>query len=59
MTRCLELNMECRASLIYAHLLSSGLDPDEVRRGQLLTVLAAVSLLLLTQLFVLCVYAAV
>jgi hypothetical protein len=44
--------MECRAPLIYAHLLSPGLDPDEVRRGQLSTVLAAVSVLLLSQLFV-------
>jgi hypothetical protein len=39
--------MECRAALIYAYLLSPGLDPDGVRRGQLLTALAAVSVLLL------------
>ena len=45
--------MECRASLIYAQLLSPGLDLDEVRLGQLLTVLAAVSVLLLSQLFAL------
>ncbi|WGD55228.1 hypothetical protein QA641_15910 [Bradyrhizobium sp. CB1650] len=45
--------MECRGPLIYAHLLSPGLDPDEVRRGQLLTALAGVSVLLLLQLFVL------
>jgi hypothetical protein len=45
--------MECRAPLIYAHLLSPGLDPDEVCRGQLLTVLAAIPILLLSQLFVL------
>jgi len=58
-TRRLELNMECRAPLIYAHLLSPGLDPDEVRRGQLLTVLAAIPILLLSQLFVLLVSTAV
>jgi hypothetical protein len=51
--------MECRGPLIYAHLLSPGLDPDDVRKGQLLTVLAAVSVLLLSQLFVLLVNAAV
>ena len=45
--------MECRASLIYAQLLISGLDLDEVRYGQLLTALAAVSGLLLLQLLVL------
>jgi hypothetical protein len=44
--------MECRASLIYAQLLISGLDLGEVRHGQLLTVLAAVSVLLLSQLLV-------
>jgi hypothetical protein len=51
--------MDCRGSLIYAHLLSPRLDPDEVRQGQLLTILAAVSVLLLSQLFVLLVNAAV
>jgi hypothetical protein len=50
--------MECRGSLIYAHLLSPGLDPDEVRRGQLLTILVAVSALLLSQLMVLLMSAA-
>jgi hypothetical protein len=44
--------MECRASLIYAQLLISGLDLDEVRHGQLLTVLAAILALLVVQLFV-------
>jgi hypothetical protein len=33
--------MECRASLIYAQLLSPGLDLDEVRSGQLFTVCGA------------------
>jgi len=33
--------MECRACLIYAQLVSPELDLDEVRYGQLLTVLAA------------------
>jgi hypothetical protein len=51
--------MECRAPLICAHLLSPGRDPDDVRQGQLLTILAAVSVLLLSQLFVLLVDAAV
>jgi len=38
--------MECRGPLIYAELISPGLDPDEVRHGQLLTVLTAVSALI-------------
>jgi hypothetical protein len=38
--------MECRASLVHAHLVLPGLDPDEVLRGQLLTVLIALSGLL-------------
>jgi hypothetical protein len=38
--------MECRALLIYAALISPGLDQDEVRRGQLLTVLAAALILI-------------
>jgi hypothetical protein len=38
--------MECRGPLIYAELISSGLDLDEVRYGQLLTVLTAVSALI-------------
>jgi len=33
--------MECRACLIYAQLVSPELDLDEVRYGQLLTVLTA------------------
>ena len=41
LTRRLELNMDCRASLIYAYLLAPEIDPDEVREGQLLTILAA------------------
>jgi hypothetical protein len=48
----MELDMECRASLIYAHLLSPELDAEDVRRGQLLTVLTAVSILLLSQMFI-------
>lgn len=32
--------MECRALLVHAHLVLPGLDPDEVLRGQFLTVLA-------------------
>lgn len=44
--------MECRASLIYAQLLNPGLDLGEVRHGQLLTVLATVSALLVLQLVV-------
>ena len=35
--------MECRASLVHSHLVSSELDPDEVRYGQLLTLLTAMS----------------
>ncbi len=31
--------MECRALLVYAHLALPGLDPDEVRHGQLLAAL--------------------
>ena len=38
--------MECRASLVHAYLVSPGLDPDEVRYGQLLTLLTAMSVLL-------------
>ena len=33
--------MECRASLVYAQLVSPGLDLDEVRYGQSLTILTA------------------
>ena len=45
--------MECRASLVHAHLVSPGLDPDEVRYGQLLTLLTAMSVLLLSHLLML------
>ena len=38
--------MEYRASLVHEHLVSPGLDPDEVRYGQLLTLLTAMSVLL-------------
>lgn len=51
--------MDCRGSLIYSHLLSPGLDPDDVHRGQLLTVMAAVSVLLLSELFVMLTEAAI
>jgi hypothetical protein len=43
--------MDCRASLVYACLVSPELDPDEIRYGQLLTILSAVALLLLLRLF--------
>jgi hypothetical protein len=39
--------VECRASLIYAQLASPELDLDEVRYGQLLTILTALVVLLL------------
>jgi hypothetical protein len=42
--------MDCRASLIYAHLAFPGLDPDEVRLGQMVTLLVALSTLLVTRL---------
>ncbi len=42
--------MECRASLVSSYLLLPGLDPDEVCRGQLLTLLAGLSMLLALQL---------
>lgn len=38
--------MECRGSLIYAHLVAPGLDPDEVSRGWLSVVCATLVLLL-------------
>jgi hypothetical protein len=40
--------MECRALLVQAHLVSPGLDPDEIRYGQLLTLLTALVVLLLS-----------
>jgi hypothetical protein len=42
--------MDCRASLIYGHLVLPGLDPDEVRHGQMMTLLVALSALLATRL---------
>ena len=45
--------MECRASLVHEHLVSPGLDPDEVRYGQLLTLLTAMSVLLVSHLLML------
>lgn len=39
--------MECRACLIYAQLVSPELDLDEVRDGQLLTILTALVALIL------------
>ena len=41
--------MDCRASLIYGHLALPGLDPDEVRLGAMVTLLVAVSALLVTR----------
>ena len=43
----MELDVECRASLIYAQLVSPGLDLNEVRYGQLVPILAALVSLLL------------
>jgi hypothetical protein len=44
--------MECRASLIYAQLVSPELDLDAVRYGQLLTILSAlVALALFAMIF--------
>ncbi|MHC2332889.1 hypothetical protein ACVIW0_002178 [Bradyrhizobium sp. USDA 4454] len=37
--------MECRTALIYGVLASPGLDSNEVRQGQFLTMLAALLLL--------------
>ena len=45
--------MECRVSLVHAYLVSPGLDPDEVGYGQLLTVLTAMSVLLVSHLLML------
>lgn len=39
--------MECRGSLIYAHLVSSGLDPNQIRQGQLFAVMAGLCALML------------
>jgi len=43
----MELDMECRASLVYAQLISPELDLDEVRYGQSLTILIALVALFL------------
>jgi hypothetical protein len=43
-----ELPMNCQGSLIYAHLVLPGLDPDEVRHGQIAMLLLALSALLVT-----------
>jgi hypothetical protein len=42
--------MNCQGSLIYAHLALPGLDPDEVRDGQIVMLLVALSALLVTRL---------
>jgi hypothetical protein len=42
--------MECSSSLVLSQLLLPDLDPDDVRQGQLLVFVTALSLLLLTQL---------
>jgi hypothetical protein len=44
--------MDCRGSLISAHLLMPGLDHNEVQQGQLWTVLAALPVMLLSQLLI-------
>jgi hypothetical protein len=44
-----ELPMSCQGSLIYAHLALPGLDPDEVRDGQIVVLLIALSALLATR----------
>lgn len=41
--------MDCRASLIYAHLALAGLDSDEVCDGQIVALLIALSALLMTR----------
>jgi hypothetical protein len=38
--------MDCQASLINAHLALPGLDPEEVRDGQIVVLLIALSALL-------------
>jgi hypothetical protein len=42
--------MDCRGSLIFSHLALPGLDPDEVRFGQMAALFFALSVLLATQL---------
>jgi hypothetical protein len=41
--------MDCPGSPIYAHLALPGLDPDKVRHGQIVTLLVALSALLVTR----------
>jgi hypothetical protein len=41
--------MDCQASFIYAHLALPELDPNEVRDGQIVALLIALSSLLLTR----------
>jgi hypothetical protein len=48
-----EADMECQSLLIYAHLLNTAVDPDDVRFGQFLTLAAGLSLLLVTRLVML------
>jgi hypothetical protein len=38
--------VDCRGGIVYAYLLSPEIDPDDVRYGQLLALLAAVATLL-------------
>jgi hypothetical protein len=45
-----ELPMNCQGSLIYAHLALPGLDPDEVRDGQIVTLFVALSAFLVMRL---------
>lgn len=42
--------MNCQGSLIYAHLALPGLDPDEVRDGQIVVLLLGLLALLVTRL---------
>jgi hypothetical protein len=45
--------MDCRASLIYAHLACPELEPDGVRLGQLMTLLVGLSAVLVTRVLLL------
>jgi hypothetical protein len=45
-----ELLMNCKGSLIYAHLAVPGLDPDEVRDGQIVVLLLGLLVFLVTRL---------
>jgi hypothetical protein len=42
--------MDCRGSLIFAHLALPGLDPDEIRLGQIATLLVVLSVLFVAHL---------